>query len=223
MPWGAAYPRVKRGKKRPRITPGAFVNRMRLSRSMKGPRMYTFERTQVNAIAILDTGTGAAAQDILGNMSWKFTDVPGYGDFTNLFDEYRINWVKVMFNPAYGMKSGIDTWGETHPFYVVVDNNDAATAASIAALGEYGSCKVFAMNKDPFQVFVRPHILGMVYQSAIATSYISMPPTKWISADNASVPHYGIKYGFKGANTSATGIPVLNVTFVYNVSCRGTR
>jgi len=176
---------------------------------------------------IQDIGTGAAPQVQLGNINFALSQVAGYADFTALFDEYRINWVKLTFTPpvtraASTVGAGTNV-NPSYPFYTVLDYNEVNAPANLTELGQYSSCVTHDMNGKPFSVFIRPHILGMVYQSAIATSYVSLPPRQWIANNYSAVPHYGLKYGFMGTNIAVAPIDVLNITAEWSVSCKYSR
>lgn len=188
-------------------------------------KVFTFIRSNPMWTQLPDSGTGVAAQMQFGSISFTLSQISGHAELTALFDEYRINWLKLTFSPLVAPQASTTGAGTqanpTHPFYTAIDYNDSAAPATMTALGEYSSCVTHEMNGKPFTVFLRPHILTMVYESLIATSYSSTPTNRvWLCTVNNAIPHYGVKWGFMGTNPAVAFVPAFNVSAEFSISCK---
>lgn len=164
----------------------------------------------------------AGAQNF-GSYVFQLNQLPNFTEFTNLFDQYRINKVVLklipQFNqstynvghPASTIPSGLPA-GRNPRFYIVNDYDDDTNPASIDTLRQYAKVKVYpVMNNKIIKHIITPATQMQAYETLATTGYV--PKFKqWINCNDNNVPHYAIKWGIE--NTSAIfSDPALRCTF----------
>lgn len=145
----------------------------------------------------------------------------GSGDFTALFDEYRIDWVNCQI--LYGDNSS--SLGGTIQFpalHVTNDYNDV-DASTIAKQLETQNCKSVILGRDSnakgLNFFIKPKAQVQTYRTAITTGY-APKGNMWISTAQNNVPHYGMKWVYESLLQNNTAIGVCKFIFTYGISCR---
>lgn len=128
-------------------------------------------------------------------------DLPNFSEFTALYDEYKINKIKLNFeclfngrdmnstNPTSGTASLL---GSLKRIRVVRDYNDNTALASENSAFEYQNCRSYAVGKS-FKIVLYPRLLTINYRSAVSSSYTSTKP-KYIDTTDTATPHYGLKF-----------------------------
>lgn len=150
--------------------------------------------------------------------SFNLDDINGAASYKNLFEYYRIDKVVVTFRykgtgqaAAAGSSHGYAP-NEVNPLlYFKVDHNDIS-ADSLALMRESMKTKEKQLtnNKPNFTITLKPAIQAEAYHTALASTYVPKWG-QWLSTDDGSVPHYGLKAyatGFKSANFGPGSIVV---------------
>lgn len=150
-------------------------------------------------------GTGTAS---FGVVSFTLSEVPGFGEFVNLYDYFKLNAVKVSFIPVSNvsvysaMGSGSIPLGANTTYYdrffSVVDYNDATVPTSIDSLREYSNCK-WSPNNKIHKRFLHPKVILSV-DDASAGSPVELGQfnkNPWLSTASNGAVFYGIKYAFE--------------------------
>jgi len=177
----------------------------------------------------LETGTGNTSFVTYYSFSYYTTlgFLADYTDFTNLFDQYKIDRMSLELR-TFATQATTATTGAL--INMVVDHDDAgipaATDAGIQLLREYPTYKVANfVRPDAGKQFVMtcvPRVAVAAYAGAF-TSYANV--ASWIDAASPSVQHYG----FKGVievwcPTPGTSVSLfLRPMITCVVSCRETR
>ena len=145
----------------------------------------------------------------------------GSGDFTTLFDQYRIDAVSVQILPNHNSATMSATAGPIPTLYIVKDYDDSNALPSLAATLEYGSCKavssVFRANPPRFSI--RPRILTQTYRSASTTGYAPAHKATWLDSLATDVPHYGTKM-WTGVTSDTNTYLSFTFVFTYYLSCK---
>lgn len=159
--------------------------------------------------------------------------LPNYTEFTNLFDQYKITYVKFYFVNRGTNLSMIESYNNAAlgmpQMVICVDKDDIATPASseagMNAIRERAKARSFCWTpeKRVFTIGWKPNVLGAVYESGISTAYTPKTNT-WIDCSDPATPHYGLKGVIQVP--FSTGVMPGELRFdvyatVY-VSCRGT-
>lgn len=77
---------------------------------------------------------------------------------------------------------------------------------------------VFTNNKSEFTITLKPAIQTEAYKSALASTYVPKWG-QWLSTDDPTVPHYGLKAHCIGPdNTAENGN--LDIEYIIYFSCK---
>jgi len=160
----------------------------------------------------------AGVADVFGGFDYRLDQTPAL-TFAGVFQTYRIDLVETFFRPVYRANAASLVGYEMPLLMVAVDPTDlsAWTVFSQAQAAENAS----SMGDDtPFCVRFRPQCQGYL-QAAVSVSAMSSG-TPWITCDEPSVRHYGLKYAITGA-AAATSFQHWIVQHRYTVSFRLSR
>jgi len=128
-------------------------------------------------------------------MDFKLTNMPGYAEFTALYDQYRIDSATVHF--IYASNSGCDVnnahTSELPMIGIVRDYSDTTAVGSVNGFQEYEDFQYHRLDK-PFSVSLRPRLATAVYGAGAFTSYAEAPDKLWIDTASAGAVHYGLKF-----------------------------
>lgn len=169
---------------------------------------YFFKRSLYNEIS-------TASGQLKDGVSWKLSDVPGYTEFTNLFDQYRINMVVVKFICRASSTSVMESYNNSAIalpiLHWVIDLDDEGTPANISELEQYGKkhTYMFDAGKRVATCKIRPRNTNKVYGAASADAAALAKPGIWLDTASATVPYYGLKYILDIPQTGT----VYNMTF----------
>lgn len=148
-------------------------------------------------------------------MEFKLSDLPSYTDFTNTFDEYKIEAIKLWFVPTHNSSTLAATGGKKIPFLLTaVDNDDSATPF-LSSILQRESCKNHGMFDQMRVRSFAPAASMQVYNGA-TTGY--GPYQGWLDTASPDIVHYGCKF-------AVIGIPITDefrfyVYATYYVSLR---
>lgn len=144
---------------------------------------------------------GASSVDTLNtrqvgaSMQFKLSSATDFGDFTALFDRYKITGIKLRFLYQSNIANADSTSGSNSlPLLnYSFDADDAGVPTSLDEVQRKQYChqKILNGNKT-FSLYIKPRILKEVYASAVSTGYNSAPAT-WLDSAYPNIPHYGVK------------------------------
>ena len=173
-----------------RRNPGRYrlPNSLTVSSAPVGSSVYTTTR-RLPLGEILGDGSGSFQNAT--NYSITLNQLPNASDFTNLFDQYRIDRVTVHFYPRASTVS--DTSGLTNPSGVMlltaaVDLDGAAAPPTLNELLEYGSCQQHMLNQHRSITF-QPR----VKTTQAGASGPLMPIGTWIDSANPNMIYNGLR------------------------------
>lgn len=219
-------------RSRPRRVP----RRVRMRRVMRGrigrrmpPRVHRFKRMckldNISA-SITNLGVGSGI-----SLAYQFTldSLPNYTEFTNLYDLYKINGIKLTFVPSASEYINSTTSGTANQngfqrFASVLDFDDTSTPVNENELLQYSSLKQtpgWATHSRYFKPRVNTVVEGIVG----ATLASSSTAPKWISTANPEVEHLGVKIFVPPpiAGSSVSAAITYTVYATYYVSCRNVK
>lgn len=176
------YRRRRRYNRRSRRTMRKPMRSLSMKRKMS---THHFKRTFLSDI-FFSSNTGP----VFGGLSFRLSSLPNYTEFTNLFDQYRINKIVIRFVPS----ANSDSVGSTHVipnFHTIIDNNDSTTPTALNELYESQSWKRTRGTQVQTRVFTPSSLID------IGLSSNSPKWKQWISTDFPSVDHYGLKYALE--------------------------
>jgi len=153
-----------------------------------------------------------------GVLTFDLTQVPGYLDYANLYDHYRIKAVEVLFRPTgiQSVESAYAVAGVVNVprLFTVIDLDDNSTPASLDDVRRYSNVVETAATSAQSRLFT-PRWLSPVYISALSSGYVMGDPRSWLDLANPNIPHYAVKYAI-----TADGGASLNQRFVYTVEIK---
>jgi len=151
---------------------------------------------------------------VYGTFIFRLDDLPNVTEFTNLFQEYKINAVKLRFVPSYNdSTSGAVAANRLPIFHMVKDDDDIAPPTTVDQLYQYDSYQMRRTDK-PFTMYIRPKALGLAYRVGVTSGQM---PGKggWMSCDTADVPYYGLKWASDlGAVNTAVSMKVFATYYI---------
>lgn len=188
MPYPKRYRRRKKFNKK-RTYRKKFTKRMIVGNPRQ--KVYYYKRFCVR-LAVLAANVG---NDTFASYFFTLDNLPGYTEFTSLYDAYKFCGVKIKFLPSFSQQiadsttttTGWSTFNNLRIFSVI-DYNDATTPVSINDLRQYQNCKMTQYVKG-HQRYFKPKYL----EDNTVTLFTSKNP--WIATTRPDVGHYAIKLG----------------------------
>lgn len=239
----------KYNKRRPR--PSAYKGKrmMVLSRSIPA-KSHIFKRV-CNVVQITNSGiqqpvitTTAGGWNISGvqasafghtsqfglSADFRLNDVTNAGDFTALFDRYKIVGVKLNFMYQSTSSDGSAPVSNVMPVInVAFDGDDSTLPTSQVEVQQKGYCKTHMLNPNlPFKTYWTPRVDKVIYQEGVSPAY-STERACWIDCNNSTVPHYGMKawvtswpYDLTIAGNRQPAWGELSIQPTYYIACKDT-
>lgn len=179
----------QRGRKRRHtqvyVGPSQTVRQITRVPSRRGRNPYKavhfFKRTHNQGVDIITSNIS----EFLDCYNFSLQDVPGYTDFSGLFDYYRITGIRVKVIPY--LQSDSNSVGTTNnsgnpPIFYVVDTNDGSAPVSVNAVLEYNDHKIATVWKG-FDVYFKPKFSDATQAERGG----------WVSTNNVTLDWYGLK------------------------------
>jgi len=207
----ASRPRVMRMRKF-RTTPRVQGNHV-FSRSLAA-ETYTLDQTELGI-----------------SREYKFNEILSVGEFTTLFENYRINRVSVKIqlisNPNSGAVTNTPTQGvysNWFPKLWYAIDPDGGVVETIASIKERQGikCRILQPNKT-INLSFKPKCRTLAYKTATTEGFT--PKNIKIDMVDTDVPHYGLALVFdtNGVNPNDTYPFKINVETKYTFTCSGVR
>jgi len=174
-------------------------------------KIYTFARTTGLPSIVQNSALGVDTQ-----FAYNFTlsNLPDATDFTNLFDQYRIQQVRVSFtsnvNPT--------TFGSV--LHTVLDYDDSSLI-SVAQAQEYATHQTTKVGTSLTRV-LQPRFALAAFGGSVFTSFANADPSTWVDVASSGVQYFGVK-GILPGNASATSGAVYDVQYETIIQFRNTR
>jgi len=186
-----------------------------------------------SGISNVGGGTTGAGQIVQGGataapfaLAFQLSDLSQSSTFASMFDQYRMEKVKVHFKARSNAVAVFNTAspnGAVPTAYIVVDRDDASPLASIQNAMEYDNVQAFNGEED-CTVELVPSVTPAVFASGAFSAYTTVPSDGvWLDIANTSVPCYGVKGVIGGLTVSTTSSWVWDVIAEYVISFRKTR
>lgn len=173
----------------------------RLMGGMSRPLVHFFTRkSTLTPITVPNTSvTGYKG----GGLQWQLSDVPNASEFTALYDQFKILKIKTYIVMRANVNSLNDSAGNNNigmPNIICAEDLDDVTAPSDNLAGyqvvqQYARSKAmsFTPEKRVFRFTVVPAVSTQIFESGVSTAY-SPKRLQWISTNDPTTPHYGMKY-----------------------------
>lgn len=132
-----------------------------------------------------------------GAQAFTFTlgDVPGFADFTALFEEFKISRILYRFVLTRSTDFNTTQKGFFPRLMHVTDHTDSAVSGNFAELQQYPRTKENWLNPDrPVTRWfsIKPNTIDVGYTSGVASNY-GVNYKRWVSCSDTGTPYYGLK------------------------------
>jgi len=159
---------------------------------------------------------------IAGTGIYRFTlaDLPGYQDFTELYEQFKITKVQLRFLPIYGTDVEVASPERLIPFAIAANTSalDIPTSAfNFDEILQEQGAKV-TNSQRMFTMSVKPRAYA-TNDGALASSSVS--PWLNTNGNGANVSHFGFKWGWE--TTSPTAYSGYSVYATYTIECRNPK
>ena len=133
----------------------------------------------------------------LNAFNFSLNDVPGYTEFTSMFQMYCIEQIEVWFRPEYTVLSDAAAISNSVnvEFNSAIDLVDGSAPASVNALLEYQNCAHTSIVSNHYRKFKPGYLLDSVMSSCGFLSTAS-PSSNWYGL-KVAVPPTGIAMTFR--------------------------
>lgn len=156
----------------------------------RGPKKYDFKRTW-------NAGTGAtvALTPLLYAANFSLNDIPGYLEFTNLFDYYRINGIRFRLFPYQTQSNSTGTVNNAGnvPIFYAVDTTDATPPTTVEEILEYQDHKIVSLY-DGIDCYIKPKF----------SDATSAQRGGWVACTNPSLNWFGFKLAIPPTTNAMT-------------------
>lgn len=208
MPW------KKSNRKR---VPKRKVAKRSMMIKSRNQRVYNFKRSFYVSNYISST----SAADTPAAVSFALNGVPNAAEFTGLYDQYRINAIKLRLMPrGNSSELGPATGGGICSLFSVIDYDDASVpTGGVNQLVQYQSLKVTRSDREHVRYF-KPRInVGAI--NSVAGGIQNKVNTKgWLDCDVSTTDHYGLKFVLE---RTPTGTCIYDAIVTMYMSFRNVR
>lgn len=180
------------------------------------------------------TPSVVATTDFWKSFSFTLTNMYNSSDVTNLFDQYKINGIRVEMHPRYDSFAGNDTVDTTLPGITNQGGNQVHinfdTYNDVAPTGVYntatlnfflekgGLVKTYAGHK-PIKFYFKPTIEQNV--GTVNTGRRIRAP--YVSTTQAGLPHFGFSAFISDPNMTGNFSQSYDIFLTYYLTCKGLR
>lgn len=175
----------------------------RVPRSIGNPKQKIFYYTR---FCDLGTITSTSASTTYGASAFNLTQVPGYTDFTALYDFYKIKAIKLSFVPWSNVTNGDSGTEHFQRIFTVIDYNDVGIPTAVTDLQQYKSCKWSPNNRIHKRYFKPKTIIDSYNELALV-----LDKQPWVPTTNTTNSYYGIKWAIESQ---------INLTTLYKIEAK---
>lgn len=122
--------------------------------------------------------------------SFALNALPAFTDFTNLYDQYRIDKVRLDFYPraTTNLLASVDSY---NLFHMAVDHTDITVPTNELDIFQYDNHRTVQPYK-PFSLTIKPAPASTYWSGTTASGY-GPRAGAWIDSKSPGVQHYGMK------------------------------
>lgn len=166
---------------------------------------------------------GAGNQNLV--YTFKLDNIVNPGDFTNLYDQYRINKVTLYMERIYNQTGDSAVSPYNQKISVVHDYNDANPLTQEDDYLEYSNCKRYnPIGNGAIKITLYPKINNIVENvGGASNAFTSMNSNKvWLNIQEDEVPHFGLKV-FIPTGIATVGAAILRVRAKFDLSFKNSK
>jgi len=176
----------------------------------------------------LSFSLSGGVQVLIGGANADTYGMPNATDFSNLYEQYRIDWIDCMITFTNN-NSSINQPTTGLPRIFFVEDHDDTAAVNMTGILQYDNLQQWQLGANQGSntktIRIHPTALQSVYLSAVATGYEAGNKARFISTAYAGVPHYGVKMMVDPIYYSAGSVAVGNLAmaFKYHLTFRSVK
>lgn len=203
--------------RRPRLTQGKIYKFKRTCQML--PHYWDGSAWSQYAANVISNSVTAAS--ISGIFKFRLEDVPNATDFTQLYEQFKITGVKLLFIPFLGTESSDTATLRTETMALAIDrgaNDQAVVNPSFNSLLENQDVKLRNSQK-PFKLWIGTPTF---HQPADGLAQGAYNNSGWLDGEIVSarnVDYHGVKWAFPASRTEAQSLQ-FRVFATYYISCR---
>lgn len=211
-------------KKYTKAQSAAYARKKKANTTLAKRSRITYNKQPKNQIYYFKRFTGNFGSMTIDNINttlvafnFSLNDLPSYTDFTNLYDCYKINAIRMTFLPQQTESvslGSINNPNASARFFSVLDYNDSSALASVDAAREYQSCQ-FTPILQKHERYFKPKIMD--------SASVYNPVSPWISTTSPSTNYFGLKVAVEPMDSSTTTTMEYTVECVYYMSFKNVK
>jgi len=185
-------------------------------------KIYKFKRTvryNDGGMVPVDFFYNNTTSDAFFSFAFKLDDVPGYTEFLDLYDQYCIPKVELLFIPVSNTNISTGTNAQVSHLATVIDYDDDVVPANMTVMQQYENFRIHTPNKA-VKISFRPAPARLVYDG-LTPSYSMGTHADWLDILDPSTPHFSLKVGITAG--SAAYISQWSVWVKYHLEFRSPR
>jgi len=161
---------------------------------------------------------GTLADPYLERQFWKLNELPAFAEFTALYDEYQISYVKVIWRLEVDPGAQTGATAVYPRLTTYKDFNDTNIPANINVIRERERKQITTMYPGKNIVrTIKPAIQTAVLKSPSGVVVNAPKWNQWLPTAVPDVEHLGFKYAIERWNNANYTI---NVLYRYYLKCR---
>lgn len=165
--------------------------RATMARSMPRPVTRQVHKF-VRMYQALDLAGNVVHAPYQGALTTTLGQVANSSEFTNLYDQYMITYVKYFFYLEVDPSAQSAATAIYPKLYTARDQDDSVILSQ-NEMRERGNLKIYVLNPNrPVAIGYKPNVLTTQFFNGVTAGYTPVW-SQWLDANNASVPHYGLK------------------------------
>lgn len=183
------------------------------------PQSVTCTRTLIDYHSLVNP---ASTSDLAGTFQFEFDNIPGFTEFANLFQKYKINWIRYKFKAV-----DLNDPANKHPVVYTWKNYDISNLAGVINEGyvqQLQNVKRWLPSdlSRTMDIKIKPYYLTEAFQSGVSTGYIQTQRlTNFIDMRYDDVQHYAIGYLIPNVAGSLTEYFRIDIDVEVNFTCTG--
>lgn len=195
----------------------------KVGRMIKSAGNHFFKRSYMSSYSTSGGYLGRAE-------TFRLDMLPNYTEFSNLFDQYRINMVVCKLihrgNSLSMIESNNNNLAGLPIVYDVIDLDDATAAGSKTDILQYSKhhMNTLTANRRIITRRIYPRTLNTIYRTGVTSAYALNNRKQWLDMAQLDIPHYGWKYWIEVPQSTGT---IVNANFDFMVTvyfqCRQAR
>lgn len=162
--------------------------------------------------------------------TFALANVANSGELTSLFQQYRINAVKLTFIPSVtgndqGNIVNMTSWLYQPRMYTIIDRNgiDSGDLSAETTVQENGKARLIKRPLSPFSIYIKSPGCEAAMNSGLTNNAAATMYKKWLDCNQPNVVHNGCGIFASIPNGTSTAAVVYQVVAKYYMQFKNTK